>query len=103
MHFNNIPKSITTSELRSEGAPLSVTMLINGRRQAIVLAYDKNPLVFTEAVEHKISNLVRVAGFRIRAAVRVSETSSGLFAAGYGRLDPELSQLTLVTLVSEKT
>ncbi len=103
MHFNNNPKRISTSELRSEGATLAVPMLINGRRQAIVLAYDKNPLVFTEAVKHKISNLVRVAGFRIRAAVRESETSSDLFATEYGSIDPELWQITLEKLVSEKT
>lgn len=102
MHFNNNPKRISTSEVRAEGASLAVPLLINGRRQAIVVSYDKNPLVFTEATKHKIKNLVRVAGFRIRAAVRGSETSRDLFATEYGSIDPDLWQITLKKLMGEK-
>src|SRR5690625_7347918 len=92
MHFNNNPKRISTSELRSEGATRAAPMLINGRRQAIVMAYDKNPLVFTEAVKHKMSIIVRVAGVRVRDADSESESSSELSASAYGRKDPQRKQ-----------
>lgn len=67
MHFNNSPKRLSPRELHTEGATLAVPLLMNDRRQGVVLAYDKNPLIFKESTKHKLMNLVRMAGLQIMA------------------------------------
>jgi len=95
MHFNQNPKRISTSESETEGATLAVPMLINGRRQSVLLVYDKNPLVFTESVKHQVKNLVRVAGLSIRAKMPKKRISDDLFTTEYGNFKPELWKLSL--------
>jgi len=95
MHFNQNPKRISTSESETEGATLAVPMLINGRRQSVLLVYDKNPLVFTESVKHQIKNLVRVAGLSIRAKMSKKHISDDLFATEYGNFKSDLWKLSL--------
>lgn len=95
MHFNQNPKRISTSESETEGATLAVPMLINGRRQSVLLVYDKNPLVFTESVKHQLKNLVRVAGLSIRAKMPKKSISDDLFTTEYGNFKPELWKLSL--------
>jgi hypothetical protein len=95
MHFNQNPKRISTSEGETEGATLAVPMLINGRRQAVILVYDKNPLVFSESVKHQIKNLVRVAGMSIRAKASEKRISEDLFTTEYGNFKSDLWKLTL--------
>jgi hypothetical protein len=95
MHFNQNPKRISTSESETEGATLAVPMLINGRRQCVLLVYDKNPLVFTESVKHQIKNLVRVAGLSIRAKMSKKRISDDLFTTEYGNFKPDIWKLSL--------
>lgn len=95
MHFNQNPKRISTSENETEGATLAVPLLINGRRQSVLLVYDKNPLVFTESVKHQIKNLVRVAGLSIRAKMSKKRVSDDLFTSEYGNFKPDLWKLSL--------
>src|SRR6056297_90491 len=95
MHFNQNPKRISTSESETEGATLAVPMLINGRRQSVLLVYDKNPLVFTESVKHQVKNLVRVAGLSIRAKMSKKRISDDLFTTEYGNFKPDLWKLSL--------
>jgi len=95
MHFNQNPKRISTSENETEGATLAVPMLINGRRQSVLLVYDKNPLVFTESVKHQIKNLVRVAGLNIRSKMVNKRVSNDLFTSEYGNFKPDLWKLSL--------
>lgn len=95
MHFNQNPKRISTSENETEGATLAVPMLINGRRQCVLLVYDKNPLVFTESVKHQLKNLVRVAGLSIRAKMGERRIADDLFTSEYGNFKPDLWKLSL--------
>lgn len=95
MHFNQNPKRISSSESNTEGATIAVPLMINGRRQAVVLAYDKNPLVFTESVKHQIKNLVRTAGLTIRTSVGSFQSSEDLFATDYGNFIHDLWILSL--------
>lgn len=60
IHFNGNPKRIAAHETVHNGATYAVPLKIRDRRQAVLLAYDENPLVMTEAVKHKISNVVRL-------------------------------------------
>lgn len=95
MHFNQNPKRISSSEKETEGATLAVPMLINGRRQGVVLAYDKNPLVFTESVKHQIKNLVRTAGLTIRASIGKLNSAYDLFATEHGNFRDDVWKLSL--------
>lgn len=95
MHFNQNPKRISTSENETEGATLAVPMLINGRRQSVLLVYDKNPLVFTESVKHQVKNLVRVAGLSIRSKMVDKRVSHDLFTSEYGNFKTDLWKLSL--------
>ncbi|HET6528625.1 MAG TPA: GAF domain-containing protein, partial [Balneolaceae bacterium] len=45
IHFNQNPKRLSPRELHSEGASMAIPLLMNDRRQGIVLVYDKNPLI----------------------------------------------------------
>jgi hypothetical protein len=102
MHFNQNPKRISTSESETEGATLAIPMLINGRRQSVLLVYDKNPLVFTESVKHQLKNLVRVAGLSIRAKMGKKRISDDLFTSEYGNFKPDLWKLSLEKQIERK-
>src|SRR5699024_199574 len=67
IHFNNSPKQLSPREHSTDGATLAIPLMMNGRQQGAVLAYDKNALIFKESTKHKLSNLVRVAGLQIMA------------------------------------
>jgi hypothetical protein len=95
MHFNQNPKRISTSENETEGATLAIPVLISGRRQSVLLVYDKNPLVFTESVKHQLKNLVRVAGLSIRAKMGKKRITDDLFTSEYGNFKPDLWKLSL--------
>jgi len=95
MHFNQNPKRISTSENETEGATLAIPMLISGRRQSVLLVYDKNPLVFTESVKHQLKNLVRVAALSIRAKMPKKRISDDLFTTEYGNFKSDLWKLSL--------
>ena len=65
IHFNGNPKRISQRESMSRGATFAVPLLISDRRQAVLLVFHDNPLVFKESTKHKISNMVRVAALRL--------------------------------------
>ena len=65
IHFNGNPRRISQREAISNGATYAIPLLINDRRQAVLLAYHNNPLMFKESTKHKISNMVRVAALKL--------------------------------------
>lgn len=95
IHFNQNPKRISSSEIQTEGATLAIPMLIRDKRHAVILAYDKNPLVFKESVKHQLKNLVRVASLEIKSEMNGKESSFDLFTTEYGSLKQEMWMLSL--------
>lgn len=67
IHFNHNPKRLSPRELNTEGATLAIPMLFQDRRQALVLVYDQNPLIFKESAKHKFINFVRLTSLKIMA------------------------------------
>lgn len=90
IHFNNNPKRLSPREHRLEGATLAIPMMMNERRQGLVLVYDKNPLVFKESTKHKLINFVRVTGLRIMANEPKMNVDDNLLTNEYGAFLPDL-------------
>ncbi len=65
IHFNANPKRVSPRENGSNGATLAIPVLIKGRRQAVFVISDDNPLVFNEATRHKMINLVRMLSLKL--------------------------------------
>jgi hypothetical protein len=95
IHFNQNPKRLGPSELETEGATLAIPMLINDRRHAVILVYDKNPLIFKESTKHKIQNLVRIASLAIQVNLGKIPIEQDLFTSEYGSFIPDLWEKTL--------
>lgn len=95
IHFNQNPKRISSSEIKTDGATLAIPMLIRDKRQAVILAYDRNPLVFKESVKHQLKNLVRIAALEIKSEMNGKENSFDLFTTEYGSLSQEMWMLSL--------
>lgn len=102
IHFNQNPKRVSSSEIQTEGATLAIPMLIHEKRQAVLLAYDKNSLVFKESVKHQIKNLVRIAALEIKSEMSGKEISSDLFTTEYGNFIQELWMLSLGQYLKRK-
>lgn len=64
-HLNGSPKRISSREPDHYGATLAVPVFVNNIMQVMVLIYDQNPLVFKDAVKHKLLNFVRLASHMI--------------------------------------
>ena len=90
IHFNNNPKRLSPRELHSEGATLAIPLMMKGRRQGVVLVYDKNPLIFKESTKHKLINLVRIAGLQIQANDPNMNIDGSIFANEYNAFLPDL-------------
>lgn len=95
IHFNQNPKRISSSEIQTDGATLAIPMLIRDKRRAVILAYDRNPLVFKESVKHQLKNLVRVAALEIKSEMNGKESGLDLFSTEYGSLTQEMWMLSL--------
>lgn len=95
IHFNKNPKRISTTETHTEGATLAIPILINDRRHGVILAYDSNPLVFTEAVKHQLINLVRIANLNMQINLGKVPVHQDLFTTEYGSFIPELWEKTI--------
>lgn len=95
IHFNQNPKRVSSNEKNTEGATLAIPMLLNGRRHGVVLAYDKNPLVFKESTKHQLINLVRVAVLSIQVNYEKLPVDKDLFTSNYGNFIPEIWELSL--------
>lgn len=102
IHFNQNPKRISSSEIQTEGATLAIPLLIRDKRQAVLIAYDKNPLVFKESVKHQIKNMVRVAALEIKSEMSGNDMNSDLFTTEYGNFTQELWMLSLDQYLKRK-
>lgn len=97
IHFNQNPKRISTSEASTEGATMAIPILISDKRCAVVLAYDKNPLIFKESTKHQLKNLVKIASLTIQANRENKEFNQNLLATEYGNFQPEVMDLCIHT------
>ncbi len=95
IHFNGNPKRISSKEETSRGASLAVPVLVNEHRQMAVIVYHDNPLIFTEAVKHKVINLVRVAALRLAAEWKNSPSGHQLFVNEYNVYEYDLWEAVL--------
>ncbi len=88
MHFNHTPKRLSSREQRTEGASIAVPVLVHSRRQGLFLVFDEDPLVFNEAIKHKIANLVRVAALNIQSSEKNGD--GDMLTNEYGAFIPDL-------------
>lgn len=95
IHFNQNPKRLSASETGTEGATLAIPLLISDRRHAVVLACDKNPLVFKESTKHQLKNLVRLAGLAIQVNLGKMSFQQDLLTSEYGSFIPDLWEKSL--------
>ncbi len=95
MLFTLIIKRISPREPRTEGASIAIPMLMNDRRQGVVLVYDKNPLIFKESTKHKLINLVRITALQIIANDPNIDIDSPVFANKYGAFMPDFWEKTV--------
>jgi hypothetical protein len=99
IHFNQNPKRISSSETDTEGATLAIPLMINDRRHAVILAYDRNPLVFKESVKHKLKNLVRIAALAIQVHLGKVAVDEDIFTSEFGSFIPDLWERSLKTQI----
>ncbi|WP_372634647.1 GAF domain-containing protein [Fodinibius sp.] len=95
IHFNNSPKRLSPREQHTEGATMAIPLLMNDRRQGVVLAHDKNPLTFKESTKHKLKNLVRVAGLQIMGNDPGIDIDEPVFANKFGAFLPDFWKKTV--------
>jgi hypothetical protein len=84
IHFNSNPRRVSVREPMSQGATLAIPMLLHDRRQAVFVVNDENPLLFTESVKHKMTNLVRIAGLKMMASKESYRVASDFMTHDYG-------------------
>lgn len=90
IHFNQNPKRISASEKSTDGATLAIPVLMAEKRCAVVLAYDKNPLIFKESTKHKLKNLVKLASLTLQANFETNNYNQNILTTEYGSFQPEL-------------
>ena len=95
MHFNNNPKLISSMEKRVEGASFAIPILVHDRRQAVVIAYDTDPLSFKDSTKHKLANLARIASLSIQSVVKKVGMTNELFTENYGAVMSEMWEASL--------
>ncbi len=81
-HFNANPKRISVSEPLCYGSSLAIPVMHRHRRQLLVLAYSENPILFNDAIKHKISNLCRIAGLKLEAMLPDLDVYENIFSTG---------------------
>lgn len=101
-HFNANPKRISTQEPLCNGATLAVPIMHQQRRQMLVLVYNDNPLIFTEAVKHKINNLCRIAGLKVETMLPNLDVHEDIFATGLSSYKQDLFKGCLSTLLQHR-
>jgi len=95
IHFNGSPKRVAAREPMSNGATMAVPILVHDRRQALIMAYDENPLLFTESLKHKINNLCRICSLKLTASEPRSSLKENLFANAYSAFIPDIWEMSL--------
>lgn len=97
IHFNANPKRVSPREPACNGASLAIPVLLKGRRQAVFLLYDENPLLFNEATRHKLINMVRIATLKMANNERNLKITDDLLAAENTAYSPELFESAVST------
>jgi hypothetical protein len=100
IHFNQNPKRISNREKITDGASYAIPLLINDRRHAVVIAYNKNPLIFTEANKHKLNNLVRLAQMAIHVNLDKLGVDEDILTSEYGNFIPDVWEKALAKQIS---
>lgn len=95
IHFNNNPKRLSPRERQTEGATLAVPLLMEDRRQGLLLVYDRNPLVFKESTKHKIINLVRLAALKLGTRRGTPDPGESIVANEYGGVLPDFWEMVV--------
>jgi hypothetical protein len=73
IHFNGTPRRLNQFEPLATGASLAIPLLINERRQIVMVVNHANPLLFKDSCKHRLINLVRVAALKLQSGrVRIS-------------------------------
>lgn len=99
IHFNSSPKRLSPREPESRGATLAVPIIIDSHRYGVILISDENPLVFSEAVRHKLINLIRVVGLKLAAFGKQNLGHENYFSGKHGAVAPEIMEATLDNLL----
>ena len=79
-HFNANPKRISSAEPLCYGSSLAVPVMHRQRRQLLLLVYSENPLLFNDALKHKIGNLCLMAGLKLEAMLPHLDVYDNLFS-----------------------
>lgn len=95
IHFNASPKRISPREPESRGATLAVPVLVEGRRHAVFIITDENPLIFTEAKRHKLINLIRVVALKLASQKDADSVKEDLLVGRHGAYHSELLEATI--------
>ncbi len=90
MHFNSSPVRISKTEGSTTGASYAMPISIFDVRQALIIAYDQDPLTFKESTKHKLSNLARVAALNIQATTKNTGPTKELLTQNFGGFVPEV-------------
>jgi hypothetical protein len=80
-HFNANPKRVSSAEPLCYGSSLAVPVLHRQRRQLLLIVYSENPLLFNDALKHKIGNLCRMAGLKLEAMLPDLDVYDNLFSS----------------------
>ncbi|MFU8861000.1 MAG: hypothetical protein ACNA8K_11320 [Cyclonatronaceae bacterium] len=73
IHFNGTPRRLNQFEPLATGASLAIPLLVNERRQIVMVVNHANPLLFKDSCKHRLINLVRVASLKLQSGrVRIS-------------------------------
>ncbi|MEX0680171.1 MAG: hypothetical protein WD097_02225 [Balneolales bacterium] len=97
-HFNANPKRISGHEPICNGATLAVPILHQQRRQMLVLVYTENPLIFSEAVKHKIANLGRIAGLKFESLMPDLDVQEDIFSTALTTYSEDLFSKSLAVI-----
>lgn len=95
IHFNANPKRVSQREENANGATLAVPVLLRGRRQAVFIIHDENPLIFTESTRHKLINLIRIATLKMANNEKNLKITDDLLAAENTAYQAELFEATI--------
>lgn len=95
IHFNSNPRRVSVHEPLSQGATLAIPLLLHDRRQAVFVVNDENPLLFTESVKHKMTNLVRVTALKMMASKESYKVTSDFMTHEYGAFVTPLIERTI--------
>ncbi|HKJ31564.1 MAG TPA: hypothetical protein VKA34_07030 [Balneolales bacterium] len=95
IHFNSNPKRISMREPLSNGASLAIPLMLQDRRQIVIVAYDENPLIFKESNKHKLLNYARIAALKLAGSYNSSKNLEDVFTNSYEAFIPELMEQTV--------